>query len=728
MTNLLEKTRRLMNSVTDEKTKKYLLISDFGTSIESKEKDDLYPYFRIFTPVEREKNRNINSVYGKKFDLFADSLMDYPTIINFKLGYNESNWESYNHLISIHVARCPLNCWHCYLYECLKNECGLACSNYDTCNHEKKSELKIKEDWFSAKEIVESFIQRRQSDLERGIKTNVLRITGGEPFLIPTFILEILQELQERNLQNEIFVWTETCLVPLAVIKNDGNYQISDDLLKSMAKFNNFCVHPCFHGLNSSEFEQITGEKIGDYNHLFTGFKRLLNAGIDVYPTFGSNVSDPDLLEKFFNEISVIDHHLPLRLALVEYSAGYRPIQERLESQPHLKSKVISKEKKDEQIQKWDTILKAKTGYNYGDIPRQFVPVFDSSIENKTESGSIVHLFKRPSSVDYQQRFLQIIALPFNTMGTVEFSTKWLNPEILEKRDFINTNSIDSYFWTVNCLGISPNFSLEWATPLRRLHITNISEPKQEKTVISFIVKDFINIEKIYGVGSLQTKISVVFDNKLYFAPCLEKGFGFFGEPIPIELNVLSKVPDLKKLNSLVHEIPNYQDTNGITIKEYPFFFIEGIKEINSDQFLVPNENGKYTLLLRKEYDLIYSFFYATEYRDIPIYLNNLKIYGPLKVEQRIRLKNLDITQQEVSLDINTNRVELTIKLGVNVIQSWYENQFIRLAILFVIYLICFGLILNFLGPAELNVIIGLLLTIVIFFADKLWEVIIKKT
>lgn len=726
MTNLLEKTEALMETVTDKKNKKYLFVADFGTSIKSSEKDPEFPFFRIFTPVDPEKKRKINSVYGIKFDVFEDSLMDYPPIIHHKFGYREASWDDYNRLISINVARCPLNCWHCYLFECLKNECGRNCSNFGSCDQTRKTELEIKEDWFTAKEIVDNFIKRRESDFNSGIKTNVLRITGGEPFLVPEFILEVLQELELRNLNDRVFVWTETSLIPLAVLKRDGNYKISDELLKSLSKYSNFCVHPCFHGLNSAEFEQITGEKIEDYNYLMTGFKRILNAGIDVYPSFGSNVSDPNLLEKFYDDISAINPLLPLRFALVEYSTGYDPIQKRFLSQPNLRNKEISKTKKDEQIQKWSQILKDKTYSNYADIPRQFIPIVNFSDKGNISTKTIIHLFKRPASVDYQQRFLQIVALPFNTIGKCEFSIIWLNPQIILERETINNNEIDCLFWAVDCVGTLGNFSFNWSSPIRKLRIKHISEPKQEKVTITFIMKEFVSPEKYQSLRELQQKISINFDNQTNFPPCFAKGFGFFGNSITFNSIDSFREPDLRKLNNLVHEIPNYKDPNGLTIKDYPFFFVEGIKELNLNKFLEPDETGKYNLLLRKEYVLIYSFFLSDEYRDQPIYVENEKLYGPLRVQEKHRLKNLELNQQELSLNLKSNKTEYTVKIEVNVIQSWYENKRTRLIILFIAYIISFGLVFAFLGSAELSVVIGLLLTVGIFFADKLWEVFIK--
>ena len=165
MVDVIDKTKNLMAEVQRQRpdgTNQYLLIADFGNAINTSEKDEKFPFFRTFIPVKPESQRKLNSVYAKtlqeKFDYLNDSLMDYPTVIQYKLGYDGESWKKYNHLYSVHIARCPLNCWHCYLFECLKNDC-LSCPNSDICDHNKKTNLQVKEDWFSAKQILDDFLK-----------------------------------------------------------------------------------------------------------------------------------------------------------------------------------------------------------------------------------------------------------------------------------------------------------------------------------------------------------------------------------------------------------------------------------------------------------------------------------------------------------------------------------------------------------------------------------------
>lgn len=377
MSNLVRQTKELSNNVRRTNTdgiKEYLIISDFGSSSVASEPGFIKQYFRIFTPVKSYKGRKLNSIYGDVFNPFKDTLMDYPTIVQYKLGkVGTSDWGNYNRLVSLHISRCPLNCWHCYIEECLKSDCDI-CTVKNLCDQSIKIKKGIKEDWFSAGKIVDAFAEQRNLDKEKGLLSNILRITGGEPFLIPELLSEILEELKGRQLHKEVFLWTETNLIPLVVQDNDATL-VSDELLNKLAAYDNFCVHPCFHGLNEDNFKEVTGQEIDDFNLLLNAFKRLLDAGIDIYPTFGSNMNFPEDVERFYNKISEIDELLPLRFCLIEYDLDYNPIKWRRKNIPNFANKHEKVYDRFQVIERWDELLRKNTGYKYGDIPRHLVPI-----------------------------------------------------------------------------------------------------------------------------------------------------------------------------------------------------------------------------------------------------------------------------------------------------------------------------------------------------------------
>lgn len=374
---LFKRTKNMRNEVNRigaDGVREYLIFSNFGNSSLSESKC-LYPFFRAWTPVKPAKGRKLAARYNSAesfFNPFKDSLSDDPTIIRYKLkGSEESQWEPYNRLISVQLTRCPLDCWHCYLEECLRTGCN-HCLLESQCAHERVKDLSIKEEWRSATEILKCFLEQREHDLKNNIYSNVLRITGGEPFLAPTLLLETLEELRRRKLDHEIFVWTETNLVSLVKDNNEEGI-VGDDILQALSEYDNFCVHPCFHGLNENNFHSITGIEIADFNLLIKAFERLLNAGIDVYPTFGSNMSSPNEVERFYYRIAEINKNLPLRFCPVEYDLDYGPVRWRRKNIPGFAKKHELVFDRFQNIERWDTLLQKHTGYKYGELPRHFV-------------------------------------------------------------------------------------------------------------------------------------------------------------------------------------------------------------------------------------------------------------------------------------------------------------------------------------------------------------------
>jgi len=377
MSDLVKETKELftdVNRTNKDGINEYLIISDFGASSVVSEPGFLKQYFRIFSPVKSYKGRKLNSIYGYSFNPYKDTLMDYPTIVQYKLGkVGTLDWENYNRLISLHIARCPLNCWHCYVDECLKSTCNI-CPIEKYCDQNRKVKISVKEDWFSAKRIVDSFVEQRNLDKKEKLSSNVLRITGGEPFLAPGLLLEILEELKSRQLHKKVFLWTETNLIPLIVQDSEGTI-VSNELLNILATYDNFCVHPCFHALNETNFEEVTGRAIDDFSSLLMAFRRLLDVGIDIYPTFASNMNSPEDVEYFYNRISEIDKLLPLRFCLIEYDLDYKSVKWRREKIPNFAKTHQKIYDRFQVIEKWDELLKKNTGYRYGDIPRHLVPI-----------------------------------------------------------------------------------------------------------------------------------------------------------------------------------------------------------------------------------------------------------------------------------------------------------------------------------------------------------------
>lgn len=627
MSYLVEESKRKYNEVNrfNKDNNEYLIISNFGESSVTSEPGILKKeYFRFFTPVKPSSHRKLCSRYDKSFDMYLDTLMDYPTIIQYKLeGINSDGWTKYNRLISLHVSRCSLDCWHCYVDECLRQSCEDC--KFNGVIHKRKKEQQITEDWFTAKNIVEGFIEQRDYDKDNKIFSNVLRITGGEPFLVPNLLLEVLEEIKSRKLDKEIFVWTETNLIPLIV--EDDKPLISDNLLINLSKYPNFCVHPCFHGLNKDNFKEITSKEVFDYSQLLNAFKRLVEAGIDVYPTFGSNVSNPEDIENFFENIDNINMLLPLQFCVIEENLEYKPIKKRQEMINNFTTDYEKVYDKRMVIEKWDNILMKKFNYHYGVLPRHLINSYSgNNIHKKINANkNILHLFHWPSSKQNQQKFLQMIAIPMGVKGSIRYDKKWVNDSFYYNWKTIkNSNNYRGLIWGLSIKqekkdnDIDSNF--DYAFPLRYIKVIDIKQDDDE-FVIDFVADQFLpKINKIEDIKILEKYMNIKFDAGMNPVPAIEKSLVYLTEmDNKFKLQPMRKIekPSLESIYLLLNDM-RYQLTNTDKAKiiDYPIIRVNEIKGAKI-------KNYAYKLVIHKYYNVNLSYYQGLKNRDRTISINN---------------------------------------------------------------------------------------------------------
>lgn len=333
--------------LVDESNGRYGIASFIGTIMPNVISD----IFRVFSPVNPDKNRKLNAQFGHKLNIFVDSLFDYPTIIQSRLE-TYGRWEHYNRFISIQLGGCNFRCWYCY------------------CDDDLLMGRKLV--YLTPDELIGRFIEQRRKDITLGIESNVLRISGGEPFLAPDLILSCLEKIKELKLENRVFIWSETNLSPF-LKEPDSQKSLAEKWgdLDKISRFKNFAVHPCLHGItpeNLYENSNIDGDWFDD---LVNGLKVLTRHKIDVYPTFSSNTCPPNHVEELFERLLSINKRLPLRFALIDYHLDYPPILKRPSAQTH--ETVYNKYMV---IYKWNELLQNEYGLSYAEVPRHEIPLW----------------------------------------------------------------------------------------------------------------------------------------------------------------------------------------------------------------------------------------------------------------------------------------------------------------------------------------------------------------
>ncbi|MGO9122194.1 MAG: radical SAM protein [Desulfomonilaceae bacterium] len=421
---ILEKSRAALVQTTPPGNTEYAIIKDFaGTYIGrqmEKEERMVSPIFRVFEAAKPERSRKVNVDPRHHFDPFSDSLLDYGSIIGDRLN---KPWQDCNRLVSVHVPSCPNRCWHCYLpKELFTNSTG-ANGRWEFCTGEK---------------IVDRFIQQRDADGQHGRQSNVLRVTGGEPFLLPDLLLDCLRAIEKKGLTKEVFLWTETNLLPF--IGNDDKAFMDkpekQQILDSLGKYTNFAVHPCFHGLNQTEFNEITGTNYSvTLDQQLKGIQRLLKANIRIYPTFGSNVCNPSNIRELFEKMIEVDPDLPLRLALVKYDTDYEPIRQRINAQstpPRLYSHYTA-------LRIWNQLLLQYYGVGYGVLPRHVAwgsgnlrlqESLAPFAVNMSIGEQIIFLFKSSFRWPYHREILEYLAYPYDHIIEINYEKRHIQDDL----------------------------------------------------------------------------------------------------------------------------------------------------------------------------------------------------------------------------------------------------------------------------------------------------------
>jgi len=421
------RTLRSLMVRQEDGRKYYRLVEDFSQSSMSQIAEGMGGgMFRPFVPVKPDSHRRLNACYGAAFDSRQDSLMDYPTIVSAKLG---GLWTDYNMLVSVHVTGCPLHCWHCFVDECLMKACGRCpLEQIGKCKQYGRVEQKPN---VTARQVIDGFLGKRPSF------AGILRITGGEPLLLPDLISECLKVLEDEGLSDKVFVWTETNLVPLLVDPNT-NRPFAEDWgldLATLARYRNFCIHPCLHGLNTDTMRKVTGHGI-ELPELIAAMKRLIDAGIDVYPSFITEANPPESIPIAFGELKAVDHLLPLRVALVRYDR-YPPVEERLDALRQLKREPTPYSH-EQAIETWDGLLKKTYGIPYAQVPRHVVPCPSNEthhldVLSEASGGRTLVFFKSVYRPEYKDALVKAVCLPPGLRFSIAYDLRHLSPSAVDQ-------------------------------------------------------------------------------------------------------------------------------------------------------------------------------------------------------------------------------------------------------------------------------------------------------
>lgn len=228
-------------------------------------------------------------------------------------------------------SACNWRCWYCYVPFNLLGA------------HESLSE------WITADELVDLWLQEPEHP-------PVLDISGGQPDLIPEWVLWTLQALTDRNMQRHTYVWSDDNLSSDMMFR-----QLTDSELSFIADYPNYGRAICFKGIDPESFKLNTDASPELFARQFDLAGRLIDLGIDVYayvtfPTLASPSRLNELVSGFTDRLQAVHELLPLRTIPLEVGI-FGPVGPRMKASHH-----EALERQHAVVNLWQTELRSRFG------------------------------------------------------------------------------------------------------------------------------------------------------------------------------------------------------------------------------------------------------------------------------------------------------------------------------------------------------------------------------
>jgi hypothetical protein len=155
----------------------------------------------------------------------------------------------------------------------------------------------------------------------------IIDLTGGQPDLVPEWVLWMMYELRSRDLDHVVYLWSDDNL------SNDFFWRFltekDHEFIASYPFYGRVC---CFKGFNEESFAFNTCAAAELFAHQFFLMKRLLDLGIDLYgyvtfttPTIAQVAGD---MRSFVDSLQELDPLLPLRIVPLEIKM-FTPVKAR---------------------------------------------------------------------------------------------------------------------------------------------------------------------------------------------------------------------------------------------------------------------------------------------------------------------------------------------------------------------------------------------------------------
>jgi len=201
------------------------------------------------------------------------------------------------------LASCNWRCWYCFV-------------PFDLLNGDES-----KGRWVSAGEMVDLYCAEHDPP-------PVIDLTGGQPDLVPEWVVWTMDAIVERELEDQCYLWSDDNL------SNDYLWRLlSDAERERLATFRNYGRVGCFKGYDEASFAFNTRAESSLFHQQFDLMERLLALGLDLYAYATFTTPDArdaaEAMPRFVDRLQEIHEYLPLRTVPLEIRV-FTPVLGRL--------------------------------------------------------------------------------------------------------------------------------------------------------------------------------------------------------------------------------------------------------------------------------------------------------------------------------------------------------------------------------------------------------------
>jgi len=283
---------------------RYLIAKIEGSGQEKKDKKVLDTYFRYKDYMDNKEwfSASLNEVWSPKFLGLVENIRSVPIEEVKKLEFQNPSYSAayrlggdpreYSKVFTIQVSGCDFDCNYCYVPKQI-NIANPKLGRY-----------------FSAKEIISYFLSAKENSKE---PMNIIRISGGNPTIIPEIIIDIYNEIKTQNLN--VYLWIDSNLSTPKYLER------LKDNLKDILNQKNVGVVGCFKGTCKEDFSMLTGADTKYYQRQFETARWFLEHKTDFYVYLPALVYENNIEEKltiFVKRLREINKNLPLRTEVLE--------------------------------------------------------------------------------------------------------------------------------------------------------------------------------------------------------------------------------------------------------------------------------------------------------------------------------------------------------------------------------------------------------------------------